>query len=196
MLWRGCPSHHHVPMCASQAVGRVWYDFDQLRPARRKPFQDWARARRTIEKATDALLDHTRRFLRENPAPASETAPTDSEHPGTTLVTTDADAADAEARPGDVEGAGSGTGPAGGAPTAAASAVDADADAAADARDEAASHASCAAADDVDADGDAPPPLEPVGGGRASVVVEVDDGAELAQETVQLYVRGLRTLGL
>ena len=45
-----------------QRLAGVWYDFDTLAAARRRPFKSWERAHRTIWELTWALTNNTAAF--------------------------------------------------------------------------------------------------------------------------------------
>ena len=51
-----------------QRLAGVWYDFDTLAAARRRPFKSWERAHRTIWELTWALTNNTAAFGRSRVA--------------------------------------------------------------------------------------------------------------------------------
>ena len=49
----------------AQTLAKIWYDFDSLQSAQRRPIQSFERLQRDIETLTQSLVNNTRQFLEE-----------------------------------------------------------------------------------------------------------------------------------
>jgi len=99
-VWMAAPPHPKLGNGhLHQALGRVFYDFDALRPARKDPIRSWDRAKIVIEAATATVLAVTRDFLQQH-AVALLSAPAGASVPAAEA------AGDAEQQPGAVGGDG------------------------------------------------------------------------------------------